>query len=504
RGCVGAPLRARPRPPPLGARVQERLGASAARAGRPHRGVRGVCREPRRAGPLPPDRPRGARRGRAGARPIALGRRAGRSWKHRPRDSARAGRVGPPPGVPRDNGRGRHAPVVADRLDAPGVRPADSSLALRRDARNEDAVGVRSRLVRRRALPGGDRPERGLRGRRSGGRDDRGRGRQRAAGSVQRGAGRAASRLERLQGAPRHDARDPGSAEAASQDQDRDRGPLPRGRLDRHGAPADDRGGRLERAPRGGARVGRPRVRRALRETAPHTLRAAILRWYLKHRRDLPWRSTQDPYAIWVSEIMLQQTRVETVIPYYRRFLERFPNVRSLAKASEADVLARWSGLGYYGRARNLRDAASLLVREHAAQLPEDPAALRRLPGVGEYTAAAISSVAFGRPVAAVDGNVIRVLTRIHGLRGRRDSTALRRRVNAIAETLAVGPRPGDWTQALMELGATVCLPREPLCERCPARTPCIARRSGHADRYPEAAPVAAPKQERRVILLAR
>ncbi|HKW50382.1 MAG TPA: A/G-specific adenine glycosylase, partial [Candidatus Eisenbacteria bacterium] len=225
---------------------------------------------------------------------------------------------------------------------------------------------------------------------------------------------------------------------------------------------------------------------------------------YLKHRRDLPWRRTHDPYAIWVSEIMLQQTRVETVIPYYHRFLERFPDVRSLAKASEADVLAQWSGLGYYGRARNLRDAASLLVREHAGRLPEDPAALRRLPGIGEYTAAAISSVAFGRAAAAVDGNVVRVLARIHGFRGRRDSAALRRRVNAVAEGLAEGPRPGDWTQALMELGATVCLPREPVCERCPARAPCVARRSGHADRYPEAAPVAAPKQEHRVILLAR
>ena len=233
-------------------------------------------------------------------------------------------------------------------------------------------------------------------------------------------------------------------------------------------------------------------------------LRAAILRWYLKHRRDLPWRGTQDPYAIWVSEIMLQQTRVDTVIPYYRRFLERFPNVRSLAKASEPDVLALWSGLGYYGRARNLREAASLVVREHAALLPEDPAALRRLPGIGEYTAAAIASVAYGRPAAAVDGNVIRVLARIHGLRGRRNSTALRRQVNAIADALAPGPRPGDWTQALMELGATTCLPREPLCDRCPARGPCVARRGGEADRYPEAAPAAVPSRERHVILLAR
>jgi len=233
-------------------------------------------------------------------------------------------------------------------------------------------------------------------------------------------------------------------------------------------------------------------------------LRGAILRWYLKNRRDLPWRSTRDPYAIWVSEIMLQQTRVETVIPYYRRFLERFPSVRSLANAREADVLALWSGLGYYGRARNLRDAASQLVREHAARLPEDPEALRRLPGIGEYTAAAVTSVAFGRPAAAVDGNVIRVLARIHGLKGRRDSTALRRRVGAIAEGLAAGPRPGDWTQALMELGATICFPREPLCERCPVRAACVARRGGHPDRYPEAAPVAKPALERRVILLAR
>jgi A/G-specific adenine glycosylase len=201
---------------------------------------------------------------------------------------------------------------------------------------------------------------------------------------------------------------------------------------------------------------------------------------------------------------MLQQTRVETVIPYYRRFLERFPNVRSLAKASEPDVLALWSGLGYYGRARNLRDAASTVVREHAAHIPEDPAALRRLPGIGEYTAAAIASVAYGRAAAAVDGNVIRVLARIHGLKGRRDSTALRRQVTAIAEGLAPGPRPGDWTQALMELGATTCLPREPLCDRCPAHAACVASRGGQADRYPEAARTTTPSRERHVILLAR
>ena len=233
-------------------------------------------------------------------------------------------------------------------------------------------------------------------------------------------------------------------------------------------------------------------------------LRGSILRWYQSHRRDLPWRRTRDPYAIWVSEIMLQQTRVETVIPYYKRFLRRFPTVRVLSLAKESDVLALWSGLGYYGRARNLRKAAALVVREHAGRLPESLGALRSLPGIGEYTAAAIASVAFGLPAAAVDGNVIRVLARLHGLRGRRDSTALRRAVAERAEALARGPRPGDWTQALMELGATVCLPRDPLCDLCPASRWCVAKKSAEPDRYPEAATAARPKSEQRVLLVAR
>ena len=233
-------------------------------------------------------------------------------------------------------------------------------------------------------------------------------------------------------------------------------------------------------------------------------LRPKLLAWYVKHRRDLPWRRTQDPYAIWVSEIMLQQTRVDTVIPYYERFLDQFPDVASLAKARESDVLAAWSGLGYYTRAKNLREAASLLAREHAGRVPKTLSDLRRLPGVGEYTAAAIASVAFGLPAAAVDGNVVRVLARINGLKGRRNSPALRRQVGEIAQALAEGPRPGDWTQALMELGATVCLPQKPLCGRCPARSVCVARQSGEPDRYPEAQAAAAPKRERRVMLLAR
>jgi len=234
------------------------------------------------------------------------------------------------------------------------------------------------------------------------------------------------------------------------------------------------------------------------------TLRTAILDWYLEHRRDLPWRRSRDPYAIWVSEVMLQQTRVETVIPYYERFLKRFPSVRALARATEADVLAAWSGLGYYSRARNLRRAAETVEREHLGELPRDPATLRALPGIGEYTAAAIASIAFGVPAAAIDGNVIRVLARIDGRRGRRNSSALRREVTERAAALAHGPRPGDWTQALMELGATVCLPRDPLCERCPAARRCLARKSGEPDRYPESAITAAPKPERRVLLVAR
>jgi A/G-specific adenine glycosylase len=233
-------------------------------------------------------------------------------------------------------------------------------------------------------------------------------------------------------------------------------------------------------------------------------LRAVLLAWYRARRRDLPWRRTRDPYAIWVSEIMLQQTRVETVVPYYGRFLERFPTVRALAVAREDDVLAAWSGLGYYRRARGLHAAAAIVARDHAGSLPDDRERLRALPGIGDYTAAAIQSIAFGREAAAVDGNVVRVLARIHGLSGRRDSPRLKRDVTALAETLARGPAPGDWTQALMELGATVCLPRDPRCGECPVASRCTARRSGDPARYPEPAVKQEPRSGREVLLLAR
>ncbi len=245
-----------------------------------------------------------------------------------------------------------------------------------------------------------------------------------------------------------------------------------------------------------------------VRGAAVHArLRSSILRWYRKNRRDLPWRRTRDPYSIWVSEIMLQQTRVETVIPYYERFLARFPDVTALARAPEADVLAAWSGLGYYSRARSLRQAADLIAREHAGRLPDDPAALRTLPGIGPYTSAAIASIAYGRPEAAVDGNVIRVLARIAGLKERRDSPTLRREVERVAESFAHGraASAGDWTQALMELGALVCLPREPRCDACPAARDCVARASGDPSAYPSAAKAgAAPTPERHVLLVVR
>jgi len=236
----------------------------------------------------------------------------------------------------------------------------------------------------------------------------------------------------------------------------------------------------------------------------PKRIRAPLLAWYRARRRDLPWRRTRDPYAIWVSEIMLQQTRVETVIPFYERFLDRFPTVTALAGSREEDVLAAWSGLGYYRRARGLHAAAAIVAREHAGSFPDDPERLRALPGIGDYTAAAIASIAFGREAAAVDGNVVRVLARIHGLTGSRDSAILKREVTLRADSLARGPSPGDWTQALMELGATVCLPRDPKCNECPVARSCDARRSGDPARYPEPARKPNPESAGEVLLLAR
>ncbi|HET6206119.1 MAG TPA: A/G-specific adenine glycosylase [Terracidiphilus sp.] len=207
-------------------------------------------------------------------------------------------------------------------------------------------------------------------------------------------------------------------------------------------------------------------------------LRVALLTWYERHRRDLPWRRTSDPYAIWVSEIMLQQTRVAVVIERYRAFMERFPTVSVLAAAPEQEVLALWSGLGYYRRARMLHKAAQMVVAEREGKIPETAAELLGLPGVGGYTSAAIASIAHDEPVAVVDGNVERVICRLAGWEqsSGRERDPQRRRIEEFAAKLLDMERPGDFNQAMMELGATVCLPRNPQCLVCPLREGCQTR----------------------------
>ena len=195
-----------------------------------------------------------------------------------------------------------------------------------------------------------------------------------------------------------------------------------------------------------------------------------LLAWYDAHARDLPWREGRDPYRVWLSEIMLQQTRVAAVLEHYRGFLRRFPTVQKLAAAREASVLALWSGLGYYRRARMLHAAAKLVVREHGGRFPETSQALRQLPGIGRYTAAAIASIAFAEPVAVVDGNVERVLCRLIG------KPLDERATWRAAEELLDRKRPGDANQAMMELGAIVCLPGEPKCLLCPVSEFCVTR----------------------------
>ncbi len=206
----------------------------------------------------------------------------------------------------------------------------------------------------------------------------------------------------------------------------------------------------------------------------PHarvTFRNRLLRWYDANRRDLPWRNTSDPYRIWLSEIMLQQTRVGAVLGHYRRFLDRFPDVNALARAREQSVLAAWSGLGYYRRARNLHAAAKIVASEHAGQFPQTSAELRELPGIGRYTAAAIASIAFGERAAVVDGNVERVLQRVTN-----DPELGQAETWVLADALISPKRPADFNQAMMELGATVCLPREPKCLVCPVIDFCVTR----------------------------
>ena len=208
-----------------------------------------------------------------------------------------------------------------------------------------------------------------------------------------------------------------------------------------------------------------------------------LVEWYARGHRDLPWRRTRDPYRIWISEIMLQQTRAAAVGPYYERFLARFPTVEALAAAPEEQVLALWSGLGYYSRARNLLRAARAVVE--AGAFPRDYDSLRRLPGVGDYTAAAIASIAFGAPRAVLDGNVLRVVARVENDAADIAAPATRNRFRAIAQGWLAAHDPAAFNQALMELGATVCLPRNPQCGACPVARCCEARAGGTAGQLP-------------------
>lgn len=222
-------------------------------------------------------------------------------------------------------------------------------------------------------------------------------------------------------------------------------------------------------------------------ETASPDVAAPLLAWYDRHRRRLPWRAepgeAPDPYRVWLSEIMLQQTTVAAVAGYFRRFLERWPTVADLAAAPVDDVLAAWAGLGYYARARNLHACARAVAERHGGVFPDTEAGLRELPGIGAYTAAAIAAIAFDRRATVVDGNVERVTARLFAVE--QPLPAVKPRLRALAATLTPDRRPGDFAQAMMDLGATVCTPRRPACLSCPLSVPCLARRAGIAEALP-------------------
>lgn len=221
-----------------------------------------------------------------------------------------------------------------------------------------------------------------------------------------------------------------------------------------------------------------------------------LLEWYHRNARPLPWRERPTPYRVWVSEIMLQQTRVEAVRPYFERFMAALPDVASLAAADEAVLFKLWEGLGYYSRARNLQRAAKIIVEEYAGRMPADHDALLSLPGVGPYTAGAVASIAFGIPAAAVDGNVLRVLSRILCKRENMNAPAVKKAADTLLTSILPAGFPGDFNQAMMELGATVCTPGVPRCGLCPAAAHCIGLREGCAAELP----VKPPKKARKIL----
>lgn len=231
-------------------------------------------------------------------------------------------------------------------------------------------------------------------------------------------------------------------------------------------------------------------------EAGPHpdALASALLNWFALCQRDLPWRRSRDPYHIWVSEVMLQQTRVETVIPYYERWVQQFPTLEALAQALEGQVMKAWEGLGYYSRARNLQAAAREVVAHCGGQVPDDPQVVRQLPGVGPYTAGAILSIAYNLPEPAVDGNVMRVLSRLFLIRDDIAEPATRRGMENLVRKLMPPGEAGSFNQALMELGALVCIPASPRCDQCPVAAHCAARREGVQTVLPVKAAARAPR----------
>jgi A/G-specific adenine glycosylase len=232
-----------------------------------------------------------------------------------------------------------------------------------------------------------------------------------------------------------------------------------------------------------------------VKEPAASKVRAWLLGWYRASGRDLPWRRTRDPYRIWLSEVMLQQTTVKVVERRWPAFLERFPDLDALARASEEEVLAVWSGLGYYSRARALHRAARIVRAEHEGNVPSDPAAFRALPGVGAYTAGAVLSIAFGKREPLVDGNAARVLGRLYCVQGDASSAQVRKRLWDLARGLLPRQNPGDFNQALMELGALVCTPRDPGCGECPLKDSCLALERGRVHLIPLPRKRAAPER---------
>src|ERR1700689_2135691 len=212
------------------------------------------------------------------------------------------------------------------------------------------------------------------------------------------------------------------------------------------------------------------------------TFQTQLLAWFRAHQRDLPWRRSRDPYRIWVAEVMLQQTRIAAVMPYYQNFLARFPTLQSLARAPEAEVLKLWSGLGYYSRARNLQRAAKIIVAQHDGQFPRTLDAALELPGIGVYTAAAVLSIAYDVPLAVLDGNVARVLARIKAIRGDLRAPKNWRSLTAAAQNFLATHAPGDWNQSLMELGEVICTPQSPRCGECPVAGHCRAYAQGLSD----------------------